>query len=468
MSACSCDGLIARGRRVDRGVSPCTTVLFAGVKFRASEVAAATGGRRVGPDVWFEGASFDSRTLVAGQLFVPVVAQRDGHQFIRDALASGASGYLTSASGTRSMLPDEVAIEVVDTARALTDLASWARGRLTDQVVGITGSVGKTSTKDLVAAAVGAGRLVWASERSFNNDQGVPVTVLAAPEDTEVLVLEMGMRGFGEITRLCEVGRPTIGVVTTVGESHTERVGGIEGVARAKRELVEHLPAGGTAILNADDHRVAAMAQHTSAQVITFGFDTSAQVRISQLELDELARARFWIDSPWGRVQVNLAVSGRHMALNAAGAIAVAGVLGVDLEAAAVGLLTSTLSEMRMEMMRAAGGGLVINDAYNANPTSMAAAVSALASVPAARRIAVLGPMAELEDPAAAHLRVAGLVRAAGIELIAVGTDLYGVDPVEDPVSVVGSIGTDTAVLVKASRFAGLERIARALVAHTA
>ncbi len=432
------------------------------MRLLASEAARAVGGRLVGPDVHFDGASFDTRSLRPGQLFVPIVAERDGHDFIDAAHEAGAALHLTSlpAPGRAG----RTAIEVADTVRALQVLAQWARARSTARVVGITGSVGKTSTKDLAAAAVAAQRRTAANERSFNNEQGLPVTILDAPDDTEVLVLEMGMRGFGQISELCEIARPEIGVVTAVGHSHTARVGGIEGVARAKRELVEALPRGGTAVLNADDPRVAAMAGHTGASVLTYG--RAGEVRIVAAVLDELARPRFTLASPWGTVDVELAVSGWHMAHNAAAAMAVAGALGVDLAAAAGSLATTTVSGMRMEVVRTATGATVVNDAYNANPTSMRAALDAVAAMDAERRVAVLGIMAELDDPDAGHREVAEHAATLGIEVVAVGTSAYGMPPVDDPAHELGPLGAGDVVLVKASRAGGLERVVADLVAE--
>jgi UDP-N-acetylmuramoyl-tripeptide--D-alanyl-D-alanine ligase len=409
--------------------------------------------------VELDGASFDSRSVRPGQLFVALVADRDGHEYVGAARAAGALAALTSRP-----VPGATTIEVVDTAAALLQLGSWARSSSTDRVVAITGSVGKTSTKDLVAAAIGTQVRVCANARSFNNEQGLPVTILGAPDDTEVLVLEMGMRGFGEIARLCEVARPTVGVVTAVGHSHTERVGGIDGVAIAKRELVEALPAHGTAVLNADDHRAAGMGSHTAASVVTFGASPGADVRIADLRLDRLARPVFALATPWGAVEVQLGVSGAHMASNAAAALAVAGVLGLDVAVAAAALRAAPLSSSRMDVRRAASGAIVIDDAYNANPTSMRAALAALAAIDAGRRVAVLGVMAELDDAATAHLEIATLVRELGIQLVAVGTDLYGVEPTDDPVAVVGTLGSGDAVLVKASRVAGLDRLAAELL----
>jgi UDP-N-acetylmuramoyl-tripeptide--D-alanyl-D-alanine ligase len=452
---------------VDAVVGHRATVPSTLVRIRASEAAAGIGGRLIGPDVEFDGASFDSRSTSPGQLFVPIVAERNGHEFIGAARERGAVAHLTSEPD--DFRRDGTAIEVADTAQALSALAQWARRRLDATVVGITGSVGKTSAKDLMAAACGAGRRTTANERSFNNEQGLPVTILNAPDDTEVLILEMGMRGFGHISDLCEIARPDVGVVTVVGHAHTEYVGGIEGVARAKGELVEALPASGVAVLNADDERVAAMRTRTGAKVITFGVGKGVptDVRVSDVRLDALARAGFRVDTPWGSGTTQLAVPGAHMVTNAAAAIAVAGVVGVDLAAALDALSTATLSGMRMELMTASTGATVVNDAYNANPTSMRAALDALAAMDARRRVAVLGLMGEIDDPAPAHRAIAAHAADLGLEVVVVGTDLYGPQPVVDPaaaIAAIGDVGPGDVILVKASRSAGLERVVAALV----
>lgn len=430
------------------------------MRFMAADVATATGGRLVGQNAHLSGAGFDSRTIVPGQLFVPIVAERDGHDFIDDALARGAGAYLTSVDPTSR----RTAIVVDDTLRALMALASWARERIAAQVdgrvVGITGSVGKTSTKDLTAAALGASLTVTASEKSYNNDQGLPVTILNASDGTQAMVLEMGMRGFGEIARLCSIGRPTIGVVTAVAEAHTERVGDIEGVARAKGELIESLPADGIAVLNVDDPRVARMASLTTGRVVTYGVDERADVRMVSCSLDEFARPTFDVTSPWGAVSVSLAVSGAHMAHNALAALAVAGLCGVDLEAASAAMRDAALSPMRMQQRTTPSGATVLDDCYNANPASMAAALHALVAVSATRHIAVLGEMAELANPIADHARITELAESLGVEIVAVGTSLYGPEPVtiEEAAAVLSALGPREAALVKGSRVAGLER----------
>jgi len=432
------------------------------MRFWAHDVAAATGGVLSGPDVAIDGVSFDSRSVRPGQLFVPIVAERDGHEFIGTAIDGGAVAYLSdraSSTGT--------AIVVDDTLRALMDLAADRRRQIDATVIGITGSVGKTSTKDMAWAALAASRRTWANERSFNNDQGLPTTILNAPDDTEVMVLEMGMRGFGEIARLCRIAAPSIGVVTRVAEAHSDRVGGIGGVAKAKAELVDALPASGTAILNADDPLVRAMATRCAGSVLLFGEADDADVSIVDLTLDHLARASFTLRTPWGTVPVRLAASGRHMAVNAAAALSCVGVAGGDLAAGAAVLANVSLTAMRMEIVRTATGALVLNDSYNANPTSMRAAIDALAALSATRRVAVLGVMAEITDPQTEHPAIARYAAERGVEVIASGTDLYGIAPVSDTAALLemlGSLSGSDAVLVKASRAAGLERLAAAII----
>ena len=431
------------------------------MRFRAHSVAAATGGRLVGPDVEIKGVSFDSRSVQPGQLFVPLIAERDGHDFIAGALERGAAAYLTSQPASET---DATAIEVPDTLRALMALAAAERLTFDGPVIGVTGSVGKTSTKDLAWAALAASKSTWANERSFNNEQGLPTTLLNMPNGTEVLMLEMGMRGFGEIAELCAIARPTIGVVTRVAEAHSDRVGGIDGVARAKAELIEALADDGIAILNADDARVRAMAAVCAGEVLLFGEAVDADVRVGKLHLDELARAGFHLDSPWGSCDVHLGISGRHMANNAAAALACVGAVGGDLVAGAAALAGVGLTAMRMDVQRAESGAIILNDSYNANPTSMRAALDALADLTATRRVAVVGLMAEITDSEAEHRAIAAYAAQRAITLLAYGTDLYGITPVDDPVAVLGSLAGGDAVLVKASRVVGLERIAAALL----
>jgi len=424
--------------------------------------------------------SIDSRTVARNNLFVPLVAERDGHAYVPAALAAGAGAYLSSSGRIEGTGPDTTAILVPDTAEALAGIGRLARERLEGgAVVGVTGSVGKTSMKDLALAACSGVKATHASEKSFNNELGVPLTLANAPEGTEVAIVEMGARGRGHIALLCGIARPTVGIVTAVALAHSELFGSIEGVAEAKGELVEALPAGGVAVLNAEDERVAAMAGRTAARVVTYG-RTRGDVRATGIVLDELLRPRFTIECDEGRAEVALDVRGAHMALNAAGAVATALAVGVPLEAAAAGLAAARLSPWRMDVVRTADGVVVVNDAYNANPTSMRAALEALAALPRSggdpaggggRRVAVLGLMAELgpEGPAE-HAAVAAEAAQAGVTVVAVGAPAYGGAAVHVPdreaaADAIGPLEPGDAVLIKGSRVAGLEVLAAQLVA---
>lgn len=432
------------------------------MRFMAADVAHATGGRLVGQNVHLSGVTFDSRTLTPGQLFVAVVADRDGHEYVAAARAAGAGAYLTSREPQGG-----TAIVVDDTVAALGRLAQWGRraldARCGARTVGITGSVGKTSTKDFVAAALGVSLRTTASAKSLNNDLGVPVTILNAGDDVEALVLEMGMRGEGEIARLCRIAEPKIGIVTAVAAAHTARVGGIDGVARAKSELPASLPADGWAILNADDRRVLAMRDVTAARVLTYGESGDADVRIIDVTLDDAARPTATFVGAFGRVTVSLPVAGRHMVHNAGAAVAACVACGADPLAAAAALREVSMSAMRMEQRRSPSGALVIDDSYNANPASMAAALHALAAVRAQRRLAIIGIMAELADSAAEHRKIAELARSLGVECVAVDAPDYGVRVVskDDAVRLATELGADDALLVKGSRVAGLDQVVR-------
>jgi UDP-N-acetylmuramoyl-tripeptide--D-alanyl-D-alanine ligase len=433
------------------------------VDLLTSEIAKATGGVLSGTDVEVSGATIDSRQVAAGQLFVPVVAARDGHDFVAAAVAGGAAAYLTSRGPLESV--DAAAVAVGDTVEALAAVGRLARTRLPERVVGITGSVGKTSVKDLLAAALGARWRTSASVGSFNNELGVPLTLVNAPDATEALVVEMGARGVGHIAQLCTLASPTVGVVTRVAAVHTEMFGSLEAVAAAKGELVEALPSGGYAILNAGDRFVAAMASRTTAEAVTFG--DGGDVRAESAALDDELRPSFRLVSPWGSAPVRLEVRGEHMIGNALAAAASALVCGVPVAGVAEALGAAALSRWRMDLVRMASGALVVNDAYNANPTSMAAALRALARLPARRRVAVLGPMAEL-GPASdeEHVAVGRLARDLGVEVIGVAAPAYGgttVSGVDDVPTALGPLGGGDAVLLKGSRVAGLERLVELL-----
>ncbi len=435
------------------------------MKFLASEIARAVGGTLVGPDVEVQGAAIDSRVVRPGQLFIPVRDVRDGHDFIGAARDAGAAATLTA----REPEPGITSIVVPDTAAAFTTLGAYARSRLDERVVGITGSVGKTSTKDLAAAVLGRRHVVTASERSFNNELGVPLTLVNAHEGTDVAVIEMGARGAGHIAWLCEIAQPTIAVVTSVELVHAELMGDLDAIARAKGELPASLPAHGVAVLNAGNERVAAMASTTSARTVLYGLD-HGDVRATGVELGPDLRARFRLESPWGSTDVHLGVRGVHHVGNALAAATVALLCDVPIDEVGAGLELGELSPWRMDLQTAPSGARVLNDAYNAGPASMEAALRALAHLDAARHHAVLGPMAELgEDGPAEHRRIAALAGELGVHLVVVGSADYGPAPVHDvdeAVAALGELGADDAVLVKGSRVAGLERVAERLLSR--
>jgi UDP-N-acetylmuramoyl-tripeptide--D-alanyl-D-alanine ligase len=426
------------------------------MRFTTDELADVTGGVAFGPTAVIDGATQDSRAVEPGQLFVPLLAERDGHDFIGGALERGATAYVTSR-------PPEAGsgVQVADTMEALRAIGAAARARVPGPVVGITGSVGKTSTKDLLASVLRRHRPTHASAKSFNNEIGVPLTLLNTPDDAQMAVVEMGARGIGHIEDLCAIVHPTIGVVTTVAGAHTGEFGSVEAIAVAKGELVEALPADGLAVLNADVPLAAGMRDRTAAEVLTFGRSADADVRIVDVRLDAELRATIELESRWGNLTVSPSTRGAHLAPNAAAAAAVAWWIGASADDIVAGLAAAPLSPWRMELSRTTGGALIINDAYNANPTSMRGALNSLAALPpGGRRIAVIGYMAELgDDERHDHEDIAAHAAALGIDVVAVGTDLYGLPAHPDPIAAIGQLAADDAVLIKASRSAGLERL---------
>lgn len=432
-----------------------------------ADCVSAAGARLVVPDgveppAVVDGAAIDSRTVRGGEVFVAVTAERDGHDFVAAAAEAGAVAALVQ----RPVDAPVTQLVTDDTVGALGRIGAIARDELVGPVIGVTGSVGKTSTKDLLAAVCARAGVTTASARSFNNEMGVPLTLVNAHPSTARTIIEMGARGPGHIAALCGIARPTVGVVTAVAAAHTEMFGSIEGVASAKGELVEALDASGTAVLHLDDPLVAAMADRTQASVLGYGESSpSADVRAVDVSLEDLCPT-FVLHTPWGRERVRLGVRGRHNVANALAAAAAALASGVGFDDVVAGLADAELSASRMAFHRLPGGGIVIDDAYNANPTSMRAALAALVEVEAERRVAVVGLMAELGDTADdEHRALAAEFFAAGVELVVVGTDLYGLDPVSVDVAVaMGPPSVGEAVLLKGSRVAELDRVARAWI----
>jgi UDP-N-acetylmuramoyl-tripeptide--D-alanyl-D-alanine ligase len=428
------------------------------VRFSTSELAAHLGGELLGPDVAVDGASIDSRTLQTGQLYVPIVAERDGHAFIDAARDAGAAAYLTAREPEGG-----TAIRVDDTSAALLRLGVLARGRVTGGVIGITGSVGKTTTKDLLHGCLASTFPTAASERSFNNELGLPLTLFNAEDGTEWVVLEMGARGAGHIAQLAAVARPDVGIVTSVSLAHVEFFGDLDGVARAKGELVAALPESGVAVLNFDDARVRRMREACPCPVLGYAIEADAEVRADQVHLDGALRPRFRMTSPWGDGEVRLALHVAQQVPNALAAAAAALWCGVSFDAVLGALGDTTGSPLRMQVHEVAHGPVLIIDCYNANPASAEAALRALGGLTAGRKLALLGLRAELgEETVGEHRRVALLAEELGIDVVGFETDLYGaarVDGVDDAVALLRTMGPGEALLVKGSRVAHLEDV---------
>ncbi len=456
-----------------------------------AEIAAAVSGDVIDADpaqspLVLAGAFVDSRAPLPRGLFVAVPGEHvDGHEFAAAAVKEGAAAALVQHP------VGAPAVRVDDTVVALGRLARHLVGLVPElTVVGITGSQGKTSTKDILAQLLERRGVTVAPTGSFNTEIGLPLTVSRIDASTRYLVSELGARGSGHIRYLTELAPPRIGVVLNVGVAHIGEFGSREAIAAAKAELIEALPPDGVAVLNADDPLVFAMRHRTSARILTVGHARSADVRISRVELDDGGRPSFELATAADTAPVHLQLVGEHQAGNAAAAAGVALVLGEPLNevAAALGNVRPR-SRWRMDVATASADVTVINDAYNANPDSMRAALRTLVSVanrrrPPARTVAVLGEMLELGDTTEAeHVALGQLI--AGLEvdvLVPVGASAMDIvrgatasaswrgrtvlaDTPEDASKLVSDlVQPGDVVLVKASRAAGLETVASALL----
>ncbi len=446
-----------------------------------AQIAAAVGGVIIGDDVRIGSVVTDSRLAVPGTLFVAIEGERtDGHRFVDDARDRGAAAAVVEASRAE-VLPR---VEVASTAAALLALAADERRSFPGPVVAITGANGKTSTKDLTAEVVSERYGVHASPGSFNNEVGLPMSLLGAGPDAEVIVAELGARREGDVAMLMEVADPSIVVVTNVGVAHIGVFGSWDAIVRASAEPVDALAPDGVAVLNADDTVVAGFVPRSGARIVTFGRSAGAAVRAMDVELGRDGRASFVLESGGGRERVTLGVPGEHMVANALAAAAVGLELSVPIEACAAALGRARISHWRMETFEGRGGIRVLNDAYNANPESVAAALkTAKVMAGEGRVVAVLGRMAELGQIAEAeHERIGELAARLRIDrLVTVGTEAKtiavagvreGVEPdavasYDDPESALADVRAHVRegdlVLVKGSRVAGLEALAEAL-----
>ncbi|GAA1395563.1 UDP-N-acetylmuramoyl-tripeptide--D-alanyl-D-alanine ligase [Kitasatospora putterlickiae] len=418
-------------------------------------------------------AVLDSRRAEPGGLFVAFAGEHaDGHDYAERAGAAGAVAVL----GSRPTPLPTVVVE--DVQAALRMLAARVVARLRDglTVVGVTGSQGKTGTKDLLGAVLSGTGPTVATAGSLNNELGVPLTMLRADAATRFLVLEMGARHVGDIAWLTGLVSPDIAVVLNVGLAHLGEFGSRAAIARTKGELVRGLAPGGTAVLNADDPRVAAMSALTGGPVLTFGRAAHADVQVRDLALDRLGRPSCTLRTAAGSAHLTLPLVGAHQALNAVAATAAALAAGVPLDLATGALGTASLSPWRMELRDLACGATLLNDTYNANPDSTRAALDALAAIECGRRIAVLGEMLELGDGSAAQHRAVGAYAAERADVVAVVGE--AARPIADGAGerAVLLAGREAAVdwlrdhlaagdvaLVKASRGARLDEVAAAL-----
>ncbi|MCI8452944.1 UDP-N-acetylmuramoyl-tripeptide--D-alanyl-D-alanine ligase [Enterorhabdus sp. P55] len=484
------------------------------MRLNAKQVAACTGGtiliEPLGSRSLMTGVTWDSREVQEGWLYVALPGERaDGHDFVAAALRAGAAGALVmqAPDAPTMLLAREMGaavIEVPGTAAAITDLARAWRAHLRGRVIGLTGSTGKTTTKNLVRDVAAAGRSVVATVGNQNNELGVPRTILAADPETEVVVVEMGMRGAGQISELCDFVRPDWGLVTNVGESHIELLGSRDAIAAAKGELFEALPAGtGRAFVNGAGDYAEALADAgrlVERDIACVAFDgagrpeapaaASARVWAEDVALDAEGRPRFTLRAEGlgpqpVAVPCALALRGLHNVANACAAAAVGFALGLAPDEVARALAGSLPEAGRQEVIAARGGFTIVNDAYNANPDSMRASLATFCSlVVPGRRYAVLGDMGELGDFAAECHRGVGRA-AAGLPLdglicvgelasliaegaVAAGMDERKITRAATVADVLGELDVllepGDAVLVKASHFMGLERVAEGLV----
>jgi UDP-N-acetylmuramoyl-tripeptide--D-alanyl-D-alanine ligase len=458
-----------------------------------SNVLEATGGRLAAgkESVGLSGISTDSRILKSGELFVAIKGENfDGHQFVKEVLKKGDGGVLVAETYVTSELPDlgegsSCVIVVPDTLKALGDLAGFHRRRNHASVVAITGTNGKTTTKEMTATMLGKSFYVLKTAGNFNNLVGLPLTLLGLENDHELAVLELAMNHPGEIARLTAICKPEVGVITNIEPGHLEGVKDIDGVMRAKGELLEGLGDNGTAVLNIDDQRICRLAEQFEGRVISFGIHSSAEVWATPVSQ---AASNCSFDLSWYNesIRVRLGIPGNGAIYNALAAAAVGFRLGLSLEEVKEGLESTVTLPGRMEIMTLPGGIHLINDTYNANPGSMTQAVETLCTLKGnGRGIFIAGDMLELGDHAkSAHKELGVTVSRAGIarlyatgafaQTLADGAEGAGMDPENIFVgsqeaildALKGRLGPGDWVLVKGSRLMAMEKVVEGLRGH--
>ena len=446
-------------------MTPCT----------AREICAAVGGTLLqdsGAPV--TGVTTDSRAVQPGQLFIPLVGERfDGHAYIGKALDGGAAGCLT-AREPETLLPGKLYIRVADTRLALKALASWYRNKFDLPVVQVTGSAGKTTTKEMIASVLSQRYNTLRTEGNFNNDIGAPLTLLRLMPEHQAAVIETGMNHFGEIRYLGEMVRPDIAVITNVGDAHIENLGNTrQGILRAKCEIFENLTPEGIAVLNGDDELLNTVTLPQT--ILRCGVGDGCGVRVTDIDDRGLEGVACTVTIEGEHYRLTTSAPGRYMVYPMAMAAAIGRRLGLTGEEIAAGVAAYTTVGSRMHLIRLPGERLVIDDCYNANPQSMAEGLRMLAASPAQHRVAVLGDMGELGQlTAQAHRDMGALTRRLGLTAVAVGEKMHALtetDPqaqwfatVEEAMPAIRQLFTPgTAVLVKASHAMHFERIVKEL-----
>ncbi|KUO95556.1 UDP-N-acetylmuramoyl-tripeptide--D-alanyl-D-alanine ligase [Ferroacidibacillus organovorans] len=456
------------------------------IEANLSFAAEAVGGERSGADLLFSGVTIDSRTARERQLFLPIVGETfDGHAFVKDALARGCVAFFWERHRPLPEALREYPHVLVERGiDALHALATAYRAQCHARVIGITGSNGKTTTKDMLATVLKKRFKTAATVGNLNNEFGLPLSILSWPIDTEVAILEMGMRGAGQIAALCRIAQPDIGAITLIGEAHLELLGSRRAIADAKWELIAALPSGGFAVLP-EDEPLLRRAPPAGVRVTTFGESKQADVRVTDYASHGACGATFVLDPP-GLI-VKLKVPGIHIARNGALVYAVARELGMADEEIGEALGAYTSSAGRQALEELAPGVLLIDDAYNASPTSMARALEVLRDMPHAQKMAVLGDMREIGEPEdEKHVALGESLAAYGVtQLIAVGhhrkaiehgarqaqlTDVQTFASAQEAAEFIAqnvcgeyTERGDIVILVKASRAVGLERVSDAL-----
>ncbi|HXV37932.1 MAG TPA: UDP-N-acetylmuramoyl-tripeptide--D-alanyl-D-alanine ligase [Myxococcota bacterium] len=458
------------------------------VAFRVQDALRWTRGTLLQGDraALVRGVSIDSRSVERGELFVAIVgAKHDAHEFIPDAVARGAAGLVVERGRALPETAGLPTIAVADTTRALGELAAGHRSAFAGPVVAITGSNGKTTTKEMCASILSVTAPCHRTPGNLNNQFGLPLTLLGRDEAARSIVVELGMNHRGEIAQLVEIAKPTIGVITNIGTAHIEFLGSREEIAREKGDLIAGLPSSGAAVLNADDPLALAQRSRTRARVIRFGVGPDAEVRAARVERVDGRGQRIELVTPYGSGVALVPGLGATTAINALAATAAALAAGASLADVIKGLADHTGAKGRFERRDLRGGGVLIDDSYNANPQSMEAALRALAELKGAHRaVAILGDMGELGATSeAAHRELGRLVRALGIDvLIALGERARAIaasaldagmphdrvsvasDPVDAGRRAVEFLQEQDTVLVKGSRSMRMERVVEAIV----